>query len=56
MSERFQVGDVVRLKSGGPKMTVSMIDNDGLVHVKWFDGEVKVQQNYFASAALEKDS
>jgi uncharacterized protein YodC (DUF2158 family) len=32
----FQIGDVVKLKSGGPKMTVESMDNDGVKCV-WFD-------------------
>lgn len=41
MTERFKAGDVVQLKSGGPKMTVSWIDTDvtgdPVVHCSWFD-------------------
>jgi uncharacterized protein YodC (DUF2158 family) len=33
----FNRGDIVQLKSGGPKMTVSDIDGYG-VTVKWFAG------------------
>ncbi|PQO28085.1 DUF2158 domain-containing protein [Blastopirellula marina] len=33
----LKIGDVVRLKSGGPQMTVDHIENDD-VHVAWFDG------------------
>lgn len=32
----FQIGDVVQLKSGGPKMTVESMDTDGVKCV-WFD-------------------
>jgi uncharacterized protein YodC (DUF2158 family) len=32
----FQVGDVVQLKSGGPKMTVDGYE-DGLVVCVWFE-------------------
>ena len=33
----FQIGDVVVLKSGGPKMTVQYIDRkDGDVYCVWF--------------------
>lgn len=35
---RFKAGDVVVLKSGGPKMTVWGINPDGVVNVNWFDG------------------
>lgn len=33
----FNKGDIVQLKSGGPKMTVSDIDPHG-ISVKWFAG------------------
>jgi uncharacterized protein YodC (DUF2158 family) len=33
----FSKGDIVQLKSGGPKMTVSEVDSYGVV-VKWFAG------------------
>ena len=32
----FVVGDIVRLRSGGPPMTVWGIDPRGDVHVVWF--------------------
>lgn len=41
MQSEFSAGDVVRLKSGGPDMTVRKIgSNDGepLVIVDWFEG------------------
>jgi len=35
----FERGDVVRLKSGGPKMTVAAIVGDNTVKVQWFTTE-----------------
>ncbi|WP_370679391.1 YodC family protein [Comamonas sp. GB3 AK4-5] len=32
----FQVGDVVRLKSGGPSMTVTYLGERGSVSCEWF--------------------
>lgn len=53
----INVGDVVRLKSGGPKMTVAKI---GVYHggvaqatCHWFAGD-KVETGLFPLAALEK--
>lgn len=52
---KFKVGDVVRLNSGGPFMTVTYIDEeDGKVYVEWFgsDTERPLSAN-FPSAALQ---
>lgn len=35
MSETFSPGDIVVLKSGGPKMTVNSVNEYG-VHCQWF--------------------
>ena len=50
----FKVGDVVRLKSGGPKMTVDYFDSDTeRALCVWFkDGERK--QDHFLPETLEK--
>lgn len=47
----FQVGDVVRLKAGGPKMTVEAVEGQN-VDCVWFDG-VKVFRDTFPARALE---
>ena len=56
MDEQFKVGDVVRLKSGGPKMTITAI-GDHLGEQKawcsWFDG-TKELKGTFTIGALEK--
>jgi uncharacterized protein YodC (DUF2158 family) len=33
----FKEGDVVKLKSGGPKMTIERIDSDQSALCIWFD-------------------
>src|SRR3990167_2955462 len=33
----FAIGDIVRLKSGGPAMTVDDVRADGVLNVVWFD-------------------
>jgi uncharacterized protein YodC (DUF2158 family) len=51
--DQFQIGDVVRLRSGGPAMTVSAQHSNGKYNCQWFvDGEVKVAT--FAGESLEQ--
>jgi uncharacterized protein YodC (DUF2158 family) len=54
---QFKAGDVVRLKSGGPKMTVTQIGERALigglaVWCVWFDGQKKFEDT-FTPEALE---
>jgi len=46
----MQVGDGVRLKSGGPVMTVYEINEDR-IHCQWFDG-AKLKQSDFTRLML----
>ena len=52
----FSVGDVVRLKSGGPAMTVTDIGDDSFgtmtVWCAWFEG-VKGHSGTFPALAVE---
>ncbi|MDR7032868.1 DUF2158 domain-containing protein [Mesorhizobium sp. BE184] len=47
MSETFKSGDVVRLKSGGPNMTVNDTAASGMYLCNWFnrDGDVWTPQH-----------
>lgn len=49
----FRTGDQVRLKSGGPQMSVEKIGNPPLVFCVWFEGD-KLQRSHFEPAVLEK--
>lgn len=52
----FEVGTAVRLKSGGPKMTVvSPPDHDvaGQILCSWFASDNKRMADYFPPNALE---
>ena len=52
----LKVGDTVRLKSGGPLMTVTAyIERDGepKVWCSWFEG-TKEGKGYFPAAAVEQ--
>ena len=61
--EQFQTGDVVRLKSGGPWMTIIALgDYSGwtmspahTASCRWFEGQKK-QETVFDVALLEKVS
>ena len=50
----FKMGQVVKLKSGGPKMTVvdEATGSSGLYHTSWFAGS-KNEKGFFPEAALE---
>ena len=56
----IQVGSVVRLKSGGPKMSVMFISEGGVIggtaedeiHCKWFNGN-DVKEDHFHPESLE---
>jgi uncharacterized protein YodC (DUF2158 family) len=59
MAQKFQVGDVVRLKSGGPNMTVSNYAtyayeaNEPKYQCKWFDEKHKQSLALFREEELE---
>jgi uncharacterized protein YodC (DUF2158 family) len=41
-TQTLKLGDVVQLKSGGPRMTVDRVDDDGrLIHCCWFEGATR---------------
>ncbi|WP_199027697.1 DUF2158 domain-containing protein [Ralstonia sp. ASV6] len=58
----FQPGDVVQLKSGGPRMTVEKVGNDAMTGVEavwctWFEkvgSRQTVQRDTFPPATLDK--
>jgi uncharacterized protein YodC (DUF2158 family) len=56
--EDFMPGKIVRLRSGGPNMTISHTGNNhdafkvGTVHVKWFTSEGVLQSGSFDARAL----
>ncbi|ENO1790665.1 TPA: DUF2158 domain-containing protein [Vibrio alginolyticus] len=52
----FEEGDVVRLKSGGPNMTVVEVDEEYGCFCQWFDEKGNLTQSTFNSKALEKPS
>ena len=57
MAVTFYVGDVVRLKSGGPRMTVAEvgdIEGQPTVLCTWFEND-KQEQSTFHPATLERE-
>lgn len=52
---QFKVGDVVQLKSGGPKMTVLEV-NPAMAYTTWFAGSKNERGNFpIASLQAVKD-
>ena len=51
--EDFEIGNVVQLRSGGPKMTVHRLVSDGDVVCQWFEGN-EVHEESFPKDALKK--
>jgi uncharacterized protein YodC (DUF2158 family) len=50
---KFKVGDIVRLKSGGPEMTVKDTDSAGEYECQWFAGK-KLESGWFPGESLDK--
>lgn len=51
---QFEEGEIVKLKSGGPRMTIeALITDTNSVICSWFDGTDRKQET-FRAAALEK--
>jgi uncharacterized protein YodC (DUF2158 family) len=51
MAQAFKAGDIVRLKSGGPRMTLTSVDDRGYVRAAWFAGAMR-EHGYFHLDAL----
>jgi uncharacterized protein YodC (DUF2158 family) len=50
----FKVGDIVQLKSGGPKMTVQDADQEGTgIWCQWFAGS-KLERGHFPKDSVIK--
>lgn len=48
---KYQIGDVVRLKSKGPDMTVERVDDDS-IHCIWAEG-IEIGRGTFSEEVLE---
>lgn len=54
MADEFNLGDIVKLKSGGPPMTITGIRGDGRnVTCTWFKSSNESAWQVFPKAALD---
>ena len=51
-ASQFDVGTIVKLKSGGPEMTVQTQEREGYIYAQWFAGK-KLEQGRFPVSSLE---
>lgn len=53
-TSKFNKGDVVSLKSGGPQMTIQVFSEEsGQVNCHWFDNANKLQEGVFDINTIE---
>ena len=52
--EQFKPGDTVNLRSGGPRMTIAMVDGKS-AFCEWFTDEQQPQSRSFALTSLKHD-
>ncbi|KFF16768.1 YodC family protein [Flavobacterium hydatis] len=56
MNQSFKEGETVRLKSGGPLMTISRIDKENnLANCEWFDSKKEFRAADFYLTSLKHD-
>lgn len=59
MSETYKQGDLVRLKSGGPLMTVlytqPLSSGEDSVACTWFDSRKNEKRGYYPGGVLDRD-
>ena len=51
MAEKFKIGDIVQLKSGGPKMTVNSVTME-TIYCAWFAGAKRESASFSAEALV----
>jgi len=54
MANDFKIGTIVRLNSGGPKMTALSDTDGGKVECQWFDRNGKMHKAEFDADALSE--
>lgn len=53
MATTFNPGDVVQLRSGGPQMTVTGLDDDSRYDCTWFDSKGEQKWGTFKPETLD---
>jgi uncharacterized protein YodC (DUF2158 family) len=53
MESTFKIGDVVRIQSGGPAMTVEYLTDDYNVKCVWFNKRQKLKRGEFKTLILK---
>jgi uncharacterized protein YodC (DUF2158 family) len=56
MGNKFEKGDVVKLKSGGPEMTVSKVKEPGSTYNNRNDDGYQYNCEWFKGASVERSS
>lgn len=51
-NQELKIGDLVKLKSGGPAMTVNNIQENGQIYCQWFVRK-EAREEYFSPNALQ---
>jgi len=51
-NQELKIGDLVKLKSGGPAMTVDNIQENGQIYCRWFVGR-EAREEYFSPDVLQ---
>jgi uncharacterized protein YodC (DUF2158 family) len=52
----MKLGHVVRLRCGGPDMTIIRDPEEGKVTCRWFDNESRIHTDYFPAGAANTTS
>ena len=53
--EQFKPGDIVILKSGGPRMTIATVEERSAL-CEWFSDDQQAQSKSFALTSLKPDA
>jgi uncharacterized protein YodC (DUF2158 family) len=52
--KKFNIGDIVKLKSGSPDMTIQQFLNDNTIECHWYEKKHGIQKEIFHESMLEK--